>query len=355
MTTIRDVAARAGVSATTVSHVLNGTRKVEPETARRVHEAIAELRYRPNAIARSMRHGQTYIIGVVIPDITNPYFGDLARALESTLFEGGYTSIICNSDGDEDKEARYLEVLLSKKVDGLLIVAAGGSSERLRELAQAGPPLVAVDRPVDLPHLSSVCVDNRQGGYLVGRHLAGLGHRRIAVIAGPEAVPLSEARLDGFRAGLATEGVGLDASLIVRADFRPGGGRAAMTELLGRRPRPTAVFAQNDEMAFGALGAAHAQGLRVPEDVSIAGFDDITFSAASTPTLTTVAQPFGALALEAARLLYERLREPQRPGERVELPVELVARESTGPPVGDDEAVGGRATRARSTRAAAVV
>ena len=142
MTTIRDVADRAGVSATTVSHVLNGTRRVEPETVSRVTQAIEELGYRPNAVARSMRHGQTYTIGIVIPDVANPFFADLARAIEDVAFAAGYSAIFCNSDGDERKEARYVEVLLSKQVDGLILISAGQSSDRLRHVVEAGPPMV---------------------------------------------------------------------------------------------------------------------------------------------------------------------------------------------------------------------
>ena len=180
MTTIRDVAEHASVSTTTVSHVVNGTRKVAPRTAARVEAAIKELGYRPNALARSMRRGRTHTVGIVIPDIANPFFGDLARSLEDHMFAAGYSAIICNSDGDPDKEARYLDVLLSKKVDGLLLIAASQSSDGLLQLVEEGPPTIVVDRELGDVAASQVMVANHDGGYLAGQHLLELGHHDIA-------------------------------------------------------------------------------------------------------------------------------------------------------------------------------
>ena len=328
MTTIREVAERAGVSATTVSHVLNGTRRVDPGTVTRVTRAIEELGYRPNAVARSMRHGQTYTIGVVIPDVSNPFFADLARAIEDATFAGGYSAIFCNSDGDEGKEARYLDVLLSKKVDGLLLVSAGQSSERLRHVVDTGPPMVIVDRELDDLGVSQVMVDNHEGGRLAGRYLVGLGHRRIGVIVGPDILRPSARRLDGFRAELAAAGADLPDDLVARGSFRSREGRAAMQSLLRLPERPTAVFAENDLMALGAMGAIHDAGLRIPHDISIMGFDDVAFSELSTPGLTTVSQPVPQMAATAMRLLFERLHDRTLAPTRVVLPVSLVERRS---------------------------
>ncbi len=328
MTTIRDVADRAGVSTTTVSHVINGTRRVEPETMSRVNRAIEELAYRPNAIARSMRHGQTYSIGVVIPDVSNPFFADLARAIEDVAFEGGYSAIFGNSDGDDRKEERYLEVLLSKKVDGLLLVSAGQSSDRLRHVVETGPPMVIVDRELDDLGVSLVMVDNHEGGRLAARYLIGLGHRRIGVIAGADTLRPSARRLDGFREELGLAGVELRDEVIARGGFRAAEGRAAMQTLLLLPDRPTAVFAENDLMALGAMSAIHAAGLRIPEDISIVGFDDVALSDLSTPGLTTISQPVRDIATTAMRLLFERLRDPALAPVRVVLPVSLVVRGS---------------------------
>ena len=278
-----------------------------------------------------MRHGQTYTIGIVIPDVSNPFFADLARAVEDVTFAGGYSAIFCNSDGDERKEARYLEVLLSKKVDGLLLVSAGQSSDRLRHVVEAGPPMVIVDRELDDLGVSQVMVDNHDGGRLAGRYLVGLGHRRIGVIAGADVLRPSARRLDGFRDELRRSGVRIADEAIVRGGFRSAEGRAAMQALLRLPDRPTAVFAENDLMALGAMGAIHDAGLRIPDDISIMGFDDIAFSELATPGLTTISQPVRDVATTAMRLLFERLRDRTLEPVRVVLPVSLVVRGSCGP------------------------
>jgi LacI family transcriptional regulator len=331
--TIRDVAARAGVSATTVSHVLNATRHVEPATAARVRDAVEQLRYRPNALAASMRGGPTRTVGIIVPDIANPYFADLARALEDAAFERGYNAFLCNSDADESKEARYLDALLRKQVDGVVLASAGHPSERLREVVAHGPPMVIMDRALDDIGISRVIVDNHEGGRLAAEYLIGLGHRRLGVIAGPDVAP-SAGRLSGFRAGLRAAGVPLPTRRIAKGDFRWGGAKTAMLELLRRDPTITAVFAENDVMAIEAMGAAQHTGLRVPADLSIVGFDDVSFSAAITPALTTVAQPVGMIASAAVDLLFERFRHPDAPSRQVVLPVSLIVRESCAPHAG---------------------
>jgi LacI family transcriptional regulator len=332
MTTIRDVAAHAGVSTTTVSHVINGTRKVDVGTAARVEAAIDELGYRPNALARSMRRGRTHTVGIVLPDISNPFFGDLARNLEDHMYAAGYSSIICNSDGDGAKESAYLEVLLSKKVDGLLLVAARQPSEHLRHLLETGPPTVVVDRELGNLPVSQVLVDNHRGGYLAGQHLLDLGHRDIAVVAGPSATGTSAQRLDGFRHAIDEAGVRIAQKRIYRGDFRAASGRAAMEGWLRGRTPPTAVFAENDLMAVGVLSAAHAADVDVPAEVSVVGFDGIAFGADVTPPLSTVAQSTNDVAATAVELLFERLRDSHAAPRRVELPVSLLVRGSSGPP-----------------------
>ena len=332
MTTIRDVAERAGVSTTTVSHVVNRTRKVDPRTAARVLTAIDELGYRPNALARSMRRGRTHTVGIVVPDIANPFFGDLARSLEDHMFERDYSAIICNSDGDATKEARYLDVLLSKKVDGLLLIAASHTHDGLGWLSRQGPPTIVVDRELDEPSVSQVMVENRRGGYLAGRHLLELGHQDIAVIAGPGGLGTSARRLEGFRDALTEAGVELPEARIFRGDFRAASGRAAIDGWIRQAPPPTAVFAENDLMAVGALSAAHAAGLEVPDDLSVVGFDGIAFGADVTPPLTTVSQSTDDVAAAAIELLFERLRDSHAAPRLVELPVALSVRGSSAPP-----------------------
>ncbi len=329
MTTIRDVAERAGVSTTTVSHVINASRRVDPETAARVRAAIEELKYHPNALARSMRRGQTHTVGVVLPDISNPFFGDLARQLEDDMFEAGYSAIICNTDGDMEKESRYLDVLLSKKVDGLLLIAANQPSDRLRHIIEVGPPTVVVDRALDGLPTSHVVVANHEGGRLAGHHLLALGHRDIGVVAGPGDLGTSDQRLAGFRDALAGAGVAIDDRRVFSGDFRATSGRAALDKWIAEGVVPTAVFAENDLMALGVLSSAHSANLPVPERLSVVGFDGIAFTAESSPPLTTVTHSTAQMASVTVSLLLDQLRDGEASPRSVELPVELLVRGST--------------------------
>lgn len=330
MTTIRDVAERAGVATSTVSHVINGTRNVDPALARRVNAAIAELGYRPNALARSMRRGQTHTVGLIIPDIANPFFSDLVRALEDAALGAGYSAIICNSDGDEHKESGYLEVLLSKRVDGLILVGDSRTSDSLRHAVEQGPPTIAVDQDLDDLPVSQVMVDNAGGGRSAGRHLLDLGHRDIGVIAGPDGLGTSRKRLQGLSGALAEAGVAIHEERVFRGDFRAASGRAAIARWLDAGTLPTAVFAANDLMAIGALSAAHAAGIQVPGRLSVVGFDGIPFGADVSPTLTTVTQPTGEIATAAVARLLERLRDREAPLRKTTFPVSLLRRESSG-------------------------
>lgn len=248
------------------------------------------------------------------------------------MFEAGYSAIICNSDGDEVKEARYLDVLLSKKVDGLLLIAASQPSEGFVHLIEQGPPTIVVDRELgDLP-VSQVIVDNHRGGYLAGRHLLAMGHRDIGVVAGPGGLGTSAKRLEGFRAALDEAGASLDERRVYVGDFRAASGREAMRGWLSEGSPPTAVFAENDLMAVGVLSAAHAADIDVPADLSVVGFDGIAFGADVTPPLTTVAQSTDDVAAAAVELLFERLRDDQAPPRRLELPVEILIRGSSAAP-----------------------
>lgn len=328
MATIRDVADRAGVSVTTVSHVVNSTRFVEPDTERRVRAAIETLGYRPNLLARSLRRRQTNLLGVLVPDNSNPFFADVARAIEDAGFAEGYSVILCNSDLSEAKQAAYVDVLLSRQVDGLILISSGDSPEPLERILDARVPVVVVDRELgDLP-VDRVLVDNEQGGYLAGRYLAGLGHARIGCTLGPSDVRPSAGRVAGFARALAESGVALPDRAMVRGDGRYEGGARAMEELLARDLGLTAVFAFNDLMAMGALAALRRAGCRVPEDVSLVGFDGIGQAAMLTPAITTVAQPVAEMGRTSVRLLLERLRQQEREPTRVLLPTSLVERES---------------------------
>lgn len=328
MPTIKDVAERAGVSPTTVSHTINGTRVVDPATQERVWAAVRELGYRPNGLARGLRRRQTHTIGLIIPDNANPFFADLARSIEDVGFANGYSVILCNSDRSQEKEAAYIEVLLSKQVDGLILASTGDNLDALRQVMLAGLPIVMIpgglpDVPVDV-----VMSHEEEAGALAARYLIGLGHRRIGCITGPRDTSASAGRVTGFRAALAEAGIDLPPEATVKGDFRVGGGRDGMAELLRRDLGLTAVFVANDAMALGALSAIRAAGLQVPDDISIIGFDGIWLGEAAVPPLTTIGHSLPKVGEAAVRLLLDRMRDPSLPARRELLHAALIERES---------------------------
>ena len=333
MATIKDVARLAGVSTTTVSHVINETRFVSDELRARVLAAMEELNYRPNVLARGLRLGETRTIGLIVPDNSNPFFAEVARIVEDVGFANGYSVILCNSDGSLEKEAAYIGVLIAKHVDGVIFIAAGSKVEHVSELAGAGIPVVLADRDIAHTLADVVLVDNEQGGYDATRYLLGQGHRRIACIAGPSDVTPSADRVRGYRRALEDARVLVREEWIVPGDFRFEGGEAAVDRLLGMGQTPTAIFACNDMMAIGALRAIRASGRQVPDDVSIIGFDDIPLASAVMPALTTVAQPITELATLATQYLIAQMQDDgdTRSRQRVVLEARLVVRASCAP------------------------
>ncbi len=333
MITIRDVAQHAQVSVTTVSHVVNQTRFVSDAARLRVQQAIAELRYVPSALARSLKSNRTHTIGMMIPNSSNPYFAEIIRGIEDTCFEAGFNVILCNSDDDPQKQSTYVRLLSEKQVDGLIVMSSGGDMELLDTLRAAKMPQVVVDREIDDLEADLVEVNHEAGGFLATQHLLQLGHQRIACIAGPQGLSSARQRVEGYKRALQEAGVAVDRKLLRSGDFTSAGGHAAMTSLLESasvRPQPTAVFASNDLMAIGAVCAAASHGLRLPQDISVIGFDDIALAAFSNPPLTTVVQPKHQTGALAARLLLERIAKPGRALQREILQPSLVVRQSTG-------------------------
>jgi len=308
MINIKDVAELAGVSITTVSHVINQTRYVSEELVERVNKAMAELDYHPNTLARSLRSGRTKTIGLVIPDISNQFFAEVSRKIEDKGFEYGYSVILCNTDDDSSKEKSYIDVLVANQVDGIVFISAGEVSDNLAKTFNSNLPIVIADRDVQDIQSDIVLVDNYLGGYDATRYLIRLGHRRIGCITGPSPVTPSAQRLQGFRDAMQESGLQVDPALIAAGDFRYQSGEAAMQKLLGQPPPPTAVFAFNDMMAMGAIRAVYNNGLKIPEDFSLIGFDDIPLSRAIYPTLTTMAQPIVEMANLVVDLLVEKIR-----------------------------------------------
>ncbi|AVR97542.1 LacI family DNA-binding transcriptional regulator [Pseudoduganella armeniaca] len=313
MATIKEVAQAAGVSYTTVSHVLNDTRPVSPAARERVLAAAAALHYVPSALARSLRSQSTGTIGMIIPNNSNPYFSEVARGIEDTCYAAGYSVILCNSDDDPAKQRDYLNVLLTKRCDGLIMAALAQTDAEL--LRQRRVPAVFIDRaPAGLEY-DVVGVDNLAGGELAGQHLLALGRRRIGCIGGPRELEVSEQRIAGLRRALAGA---LDEALCETADFSSAGGYAAALRLLARpaAQRPDALFCCNDMMAIGALRAAAELGIAVPLELAVVGFDDIDLAQFVHPPLSSVSQGTRALGNITATCLLERIATPDRPPQR---------------------------------------
>jgi len=330
MANIKDVALQAGVSVTTVSHVVNGTRFVSETARQRVEEAVRELGYVPSAVARSLKHNTTRTFGMVIPNNSNPYFAEIIRGVEDRCFAAGYNVILCNSNDDPQRQAAYLRVLAEKRIDGLVFVASGSDAVVRATLGDIRIPLVLLDREVaGMPNCDLVEVNHTVGGELATRHLLDLGHPRVACISGPPGLSPSSQRRAGWKQALEDAQVERKETDLARGDFTARGGYLAMQVLLKRKPRPTAVFVCNDLMAFGALTAAREAGVAVPEQLSIVGFDDIDLAAFSAPPLTTVAQPKLQIGTLAAELLLERVDAGRSEGRRAILDPELKIRGST--------------------------
>jgi transcriptional regulator, LacI family len=329
--TIRDVANSAGVSTSTVSHVINRTRHVSAETRERVLNAIQALHYQPNRLARSLRNRQTTTFGVLLPNSANSFFAEVLLGIESACFDSGYSVILGNANDNAQREMFYLDVLLSKQVDGILLISTGAYREALDALMRRDTPVVLVDRSPGTLEIDTVFTDNRGGGLMATDYLLRLGHRRIGCITGPSPLAPSAERLTGYRLALQAAGISVDEALIVPGEFQHEGGYQACQRLLALAEPPTAIFACNDMMAVGALCALHEAGLRVPEEVSVVGFDDIPLASYTVPRLTTVAQPAQEIGRVAVEKLIERLQNRDAPANHVRLPVHLVERDTCKP------------------------
>lgn len=333
MATIRDVAEKAGVSVATVSHVVNGSRRVSPEVKARVLKAIAALKYRRDGIARSLRMSQTRTIGLMISDISNPFFADFVRGIEDAVHarDPNYNLILCNSEEQEDKERRLFDVVLEKRVDGIVIVPAGGNRDYLNDLIGTGLPVVFADRFLPGLDADAVIVDNRDASFRLVTHLIRLGHRRIAALNAHLAATSIRERIEGYRDALEAAGIPFDERLVVTSRSRIEDAVVAGSEVLDLRPAPTAAFCTNNFMTLGLIRALSDRGLRCPEDMAVIGFDDFPWASTFRPRLTVVSQPSYALGQEAANLLFDRLLKKRTgPPVRLTLGTSLIIRESCG-------------------------
>ncbi|MEU6720276.1 LacI family DNA-binding transcriptional regulator [Nonomuraea sp. NPDC046802] len=322
MPTIYDVAREAGVSAATVSRVLNGAQTVDPDMVARVLAAVRELGYRPNAVARNLRRSRTTLWAVIISDIGNPFFTATVRGIEDVAQQAGYSVVLCNSDEDPGKEETYVAAALSEQMAGV-IISSSGSVKAAKNLLDSPIPVVAIDRELPRGVVDTVVVDNEAGARAATEHLRTAGYRRIACITGPEGVSTADLRLRGYTEALS------GTPIVVRTDFREQGGFDAMSSLLSSPERPDAVFVANNLMTVGALRCLAEHGVDVPGEMGLVGFDEIPWADLVRPSLTTVAQPTYELGRMAARLLVDRIATPSAEPATVVLPAELRPRQSS--------------------------
>jgi LacI family transcriptional regulator len=331
MATIYDVARQAQVSPATVSRVLNGRASVDPVMAARVQQAMRDLDYRPNAVARNLRLSQTSLWAVIISDIGNPFFTSMVRGVEDVAQGAGFSVVLCNSDEDPEKESRYVAAALAERMAGV-IISTSGRPTVLNRLVEARIPVVAIDRQLRGVNLDTVLVDNAHGAELATAHLLDGGYRRVACITGPRRISTAAQRLRGYQRALKSRGREATDSLIRFADFREEGGYRAMASLLDEGEPPDAVFATNNLMTVGAVECLVDRGVKVPAQFGVVGFDDIPWAHLVRPSLSTVSQPTYDLGRAAAVLLAERIANPARTPSTVTLHTGLQVRESSTRP-----------------------
>jgi LacI family transcriptional regulator len=330
MTTIKDVAEMAQVSVATVSRVINQTGYVSPELDVRVRQAVENLNYSPNNIAKNLRRSNSPMLGVLIPDNNNPFFAEITKGIEDVCFDKGYNVVVCNSDEKSDKAASYLETLYRQRVAGFIVVAPGHITDQLQRLLNHKVPVALADRPLADLAADTVIADHYDGAKQAIEHLIGLGHRRIGLIAGRRELETTRLRWKGVQDALHGAGLSLqDRFIFEEGDFQPGSGYKGAADLLNQRTPPTAIFAFNDLMAFGVLYYASQHGIVVPTQLSVVGFDDTMLASFVPPGLTTVAQPKYELGQTVARVLLNRIRGEKKPPIYHILPTQLVIRGST--------------------------
>lgn len=328
-TTIGDVAEKAGVSVATVSHVINGTRYVSSELTERVENAMDELGYHPNVVARSLKTDKTQTLGLLASDLSNPFFSKLLRGVEDRALEEDYSLIVCNTDETLEKEKLYIDVLSQRKIDGLLIAPTGKSDKSLSTLREREIPFVFIDRKARGIEADAVLSDNVGGSMAATRHLVDLGHRRIGIILGLESVNTTQERLKGYKKVLDEENIKYDPKLVKKGYSQVGGGVEAAEELLSLEDHPSAIFSTNNLMTIGAMQGIQRNDYSCPEEISLIGFDDFAWASTFKPRLTTVAQVPYDIGAKAADVLFKRIEDETPNPKDVRMPTKLKSREST--------------------------
>lgn len=332
--TVEDVAREAGVSTATVSRVFNHSTKVSQETTQKVKSAAEELGYSPSRVARRLRikNNQSLVIGLIIPDLQNPFFSEIARGVEDVAYSNNNAVMICNSDENPRKERFYIETLIAEQVSGFIVAQTTENREYIQSLADREIPIVGVDRELERQQLDTVVIDNEMGARLAVKRLIELGHRRIGIINSLPNLSTTVQRFKGYKKALKEAGIRLDASLVTYGDSYESGGIKQTRKLLSLEQRPTALFVTNNLMTLGCLEEMYRRDLNIPDDIALIGFDDMPWATALNPPLTAVRQPGYDFGTTAAELLEKRLNDPKRPRSKVVLNPELVIRKSCGRP-----------------------
>lgn len=329
MATIKDVAKMAGVSTTTVSHVINKTRHVADETKQTVLDAIKALNYSPSAVARSLKVNTTKSIGMVVTTSETPYFAEIIHAVEEQCYRQGYSLFLCNTQNDPDKLKNHLEMLAKKRVDGVLVMCSeykDDSRDLLKSFSYL--PIVIMDWGPVNPDTDLILDNSFEGGYLAGKHLVDNGHKKIGYLSAELTKVTAKQRYQGFIKALSEADVEMKSEWLFEGSFEPEDGYECMNRLLALEDRPTAVFCCNDIMALGAISAITEKGYRVPDDFSVIGYDNVHSSRFFAPPLTTIHQSKARLGERALRLLFERIAHKDAKRETIEIHPELVIRKS---------------------------
>lgn len=327
--TIYDVAEKAGVSIATVSKVINDTGRISEKTRKKVQKIMEDLEYQPSAVASALSGKSTFTIGLTLPDLANPYFAEIARAIEDHGREYGFNVFMCSTDNDARKEEEYYQLFMKKRVDGIIMVSRDKHDTMINKIINEKVPLVMIAREVLSAPVTSVMVDDYYGGFLAGSHLLQQGHTAIAVIAENLNEMGSKERLRGCTDAMKEAGLEFNAELSIEGGYTLEGGKRAMQQLLERESRPTAVFACNDILAVGAMQAVYEGGLKVPTDISIVGYDNTIMAAIVHPPLTTIAQPMQEIGERSVALLVQQIQSKENVRQRVVLMPDLVVRSST--------------------------
>ncbi|MDQ3063509.1 MAG: LacI family transcriptional regulator [Acidobacteriota bacterium] len=329
---IKDVAREAGVSTATVSHVINETKYVTDITRQKVRDAIEKLNFYPNAHARSLASGRSNIIGLLVSDISNPFFPELIKSIEAAAFEHGYNLMLFNTNYDAKRAADYVRRLIELKVAGVALMTAELEPELIEELIKKQVRAVFNDLGTVTEYMSNIILDYALGIDEAVRHLVSLGHQRIVHIAGLSRIHSGNIRRDAFIDAMKRYLPNSQTPMIFQGDFRFESGRMAATELLDLKKLPTAIVAANDMMALGAMQELKANGLTIPHDISIIGFDDIAFASLCEPPLTTVCSPRVEIGRRAIEALMTTIERPNQFGVEIRIPTYLITRKSTAPP-----------------------